>query len=117
MKNHTFILVLTILAICCTKCLSKDLELLILHNNDMHSRFEETSATSTKCETNVTGCYGGFARTLHVIREARKKAKALTGPPVLYLNGGDTYAGTLWFNAHKWEIVAAFLNLLEPDAI
>lgn len=95
MKNYSLLLFFTILAISCTKCFSANLEFLLLHNNDMHSRFEETSATSTTCTTNVTGCYGGFARTLHIIREARKKADAKTGPPVIYLNGGDTYADTI----------------------
>lgn len=41
------------------------LELIILHNNDMHSRFEQTSANSNVCsKDDVTNnkCYGGFAR-------------------------------------------------------
>lgn len=41
------------------------LELIILHNNDMHARFEQTSANSNTCsKDDVTNnrCYGGFAR-------------------------------------------------------
>lgn len=40
-------------------------ELLILHNNDMHARFEQTAARSGPC---VEGerCYGGFARVAHL---------------------------------------------------
>ncbi len=41
------------------------LELIILHNNDMHARFEQTSANSNVCsKDDITNnkCYGGFAR-------------------------------------------------------
>lgn len=37
--------------------------------------------------------------------------------PVLYLNAGDTYMGTPWFNIYKDRIVTEFMNLLKPDAI
>lgn len=43
-----------------------DVEFLILHNNDMHSRFEQTSAIrGKKCDKKnleINNCYGGFAR-------------------------------------------------------
>uniref|UniRef100_A0A1Y1LV69 5'-nucleotidase n=1 Tax=Photinus pyralis TaxID=7054 RepID=A0A1Y1LV69_PHOPY len=92
----------------------ENLKLLILHNNDMHSRFEETSRTSGTCK-DKSNCYGGFGRVLHVVREARKAAADGTGPPVLFLNAGDTYTGTSWFSVHKWRIAADFMNLLQPD--
>lgn len=41
------------------------LDLIILHNNDMHARFEQTSASSNACsKEDITNnrCYGGFAR-------------------------------------------------------
>lgn len=44
-------------------------ELLILHNNDMHARFEQTSQLSGACTTadRAAGkCYGGFPRVAHV---------------------------------------------------
>lgn len=40
-------------------------EFLILHNNDMHARFEQTSKLSSTCsegDANKGKCYGGFAR-------------------------------------------------------
>lgn len=43
-------------------------EFIILHNNDMHARFEQTSVTSGKCLpelANTNKCYGGFARVAH----------------------------------------------------
>ncbi|KAG6455117.1 hypothetical protein O3G_MSEX009026 [Manduca sexta] len=95
-------------------------ELLILHNNDMHARFEQTSQHSgscTKADREAKKCYGGFARVAHVVKEARAAAKSGAGPPVLYLNAGDTYTGTAWFTIYKWRIAAEFINALQPDAV
>lgn len=43
--------------------------LIILHNNDMHARFEQTDKYSNKCQKNdaeLKKCYGGFARVAHL---------------------------------------------------
>lgn len=95
------------------------LQLVILHNNDMHARFEQIGAYGNECQpADVASnrCYGGFARVAHKVREYRAK-EANGGLPVLYLNAGDTYTGTPWFAVYKDNITAAFLNLLKPDAI
>ncbi|CAG5033239.1 unnamed protein product [Parnassius apollo] len=95
-------------------------ELLILHNNDMHARFEQTSQMSGACtiaDREAGKCYGGFPRVAYVVKEARKAAASGEGPPVLYLNAGDTYTGTAWFTIYKWKIAAEFLNALQPDAV
>uniref|UniRef100_A0A182RBG7 Apyrase n=1 Tax=Anopheles funestus TaxID=62324 RepID=A0A182RBG7_ANOFN len=95
------------------------LELIILHNNDMHARFEQTGAYSNDCQpsdVDSNRCYGGFARVAHKVREYRA-TEASGGLPVLYLNAGDTYTGTPWFSVYKDNITAAFLNMLKPDAI
>ncbi|KAJ0174736.1 hypothetical protein K1T71_009844 [Dendrolimus kikuchii] len=95
-------------------------ELLILHNNDMHARFEQTSQVSGVCTTEdreLGQCYGGFPRVAHVVKEARRAALSGEGPPVLYLNAGDTYTGTAWFTIYKWKIAAEFINALQPDAV
>ncbi|XP_053680829.1 protein 5NUC-like [Anopheles nili] len=95
------------------------LELIILHNNDMHARFEQTGAYSNECQPSDVSsnrCYGGFARVAHKVREYRA-TEAAGGLPVLYLNAGDTYTGTPWFAIYKDNITAAFLNILKPDAI
>lgn len=45
--------------------LSDNLELIILHTNDMHARFEQTDAMSNNCndaDAAANKCYGGFAR-------------------------------------------------------
>uniref|UniRef100_A0A182VXJ9 Apyrase n=1 Tax=Anopheles minimus TaxID=112268 RepID=A0A182VXJ9_9DIPT len=95
------------------------MELIILHNNDMHARFEQTGAYSNDCQPSDVAnnrCYGGFARVAHKVREYRAM-EASGGLPVLYLNAGDTYTGTPWFSVYKDNITAAFLNMLKPDAI
>ncbi|GLV34734.1 Ecto-5'-nucleotidase 2 [Carabus blaptoides fortunei] len=109
---------LSALSVVLTVIVAEDLELLILHNNDMHSRFEETNKLSGTCsKSKPNECYGGFARVAHVVREAREKSRTGAGPKVLYLNAGDTYTGTAWFTVHRWKIAAEFLNILNPDAM
>lgn len=43
-------------------------EFLVLHNNDMHARFEQTNVNGGKClkeDADSNKCYGGFARVAH----------------------------------------------------
>ncbi|KAH8254830.1 hypothetical protein KR032_012434, partial [Drosophila birchii] len=94
-------------------------EFIILHNNDMHARFEQTSVNSGSCspeDEHTNKCYGGFARVAYEVRKFRKEAQE-GGLPVFYLNAGDTYTGTAWFTIFKDKIASAFLNKLQPDAI
>lgn len=94
-------------------------EFVITHNNDMHSRFEQTGKYSNACteeEARANKCFGGFARVSTVLKKFRYEAQN-GGPPVLYLNAGDTYTGTPWFTLFKDKIAADFLNILKPDAI
>lgn len=102
-----------------TKQQDSALDLIILHNNDMHARFEQTDKYSSKClpaDAIANKCYGGFARVSELIKKYRKEAEN-GGPSVLYLNAGDTYTGTPWFSMFKHEIVSSFLNILKPDAM
>ncbi|XP_066153260.1 protein 5NUC-like isoform X2 [Euwallacea fornicatus] len=95
-----------------------DFSLVLLHNNDMHGRFEETESNSGTCQKDHRNntCIGGMARTAHVVRSF-KEQEAQGGPPVLFLNAGDTFVGTTWFSVFTWNISSAFMNLLKPDAI
>lgn len=48
---------------------SDDVEFTILHNNDLHARFDEISVSLGMCTEalkNSSSCYGGFARTAHM---------------------------------------------------
>ncbi|KAI4475036.1 hypothetical protein M0802_015322 [Mischocyttarus mexicanus] len=95
---------------------NKELTFHIIHTNDMHARFEETSRFSAplcpKQDAIAGNCYGGFARLATLVRQARNSSV-----PTLFLNAGDTYQGSVWYNIYKWKIVAQFLNMLAPDAI
>lgn len=122
--RYFILFVLALLAITASSTAStlskiNSIEFLILHNNDMHARFEQTSVSGGKCSKELEhsdSCYGGFARTAHEIRKFREESQ-LNGFPILYLNAGDTYTGTPWFTVFKDNITAAFLNKLSPDAI
>lgn len=106
-------LFISLFAIC-----ASDTSFLILHNNDMHARFEQTSRNSGTCKSKrKEHCVGGFARVAHVLRDARAAAENNVGPKVIYLNAGDTSTGTAWYAVHKWKIAVEFLNILMPDAV
>nr|CAD7267768.1 unnamed protein product [Timema shepardi] len=95
-------------------------EVILLHTNDMHARFEQTTALSSRCtdaDAEANRCYGGMARVASEVRKARARAASGEGPNVLFLNAGDTYQGTVWYTFHKWRIVTRFINLLAFDAI
>jgi hypothetical protein len=97
-----------------------NLNFIILHNNDMHARFEQTGVLSDKCskaDAAANKCYGGVARVATEVKRYRKQADEGTGPKVLYLNAGDTYTGTPWFTIYKDKIASDFLKILKPDAI
>lgn len=94
------------------------LNLILLHNNDMHAHFEQSNKHHSPCrpdEIMRNKCYGGFARVSETVKKFRKEADA-GGPSVLYLNAGDTYTGTPWFGIFKADIATQFLNILKPDA-
>lgn len=79
----------------------ENFKLIILHNNDMHARFEQTNVYSSRCneeDARKNKCFGGFARVAHVVREYRRKAASNESPKVLYLNAGDTYVGFVQFS-------------------
>ncbi|XP_065338966.1 snake venom 5'-nucleotidase-like [Cloeon dipterum] len=89
--------------------------LVVLHNNDMHARFEQTNGRSGKCSQKFLStnyCFGGFARVSQVVKDVRSAEKN-----VLFLNAGDTYQGTTWYTVHKWRVVAFFVNLIGLDAM
>ncbi|ALC48817.1 CG42249, partial [Drosophila busckii] len=57
-------------------------------------------------------CIGGYARTVHMVR--RLLAEQIN--PV-YINAGDSFQGTLWYNLGRWNVTQEFLNLLPADAM
>jgi 2',3'-cyclic-nucleotide 2'-phosphodiesterase (5'-nucleotidase family) len=90
-------------------------KLIVLHNNDMHARFEQTNALSGKCPHKLmvqNKCFGGFPRVAHIVNEIKSKEEN-----VIFLNAGDTYQGTVWYTVHKWPVVAKFIQMIGLDAM
>lgn len=76
---------------------SATLEFIILHNNDIHARFDESSFVRTYCtdkDIRQNKCFGGFPRIATVVKQYRNAYHYGNGLPVLYINAGDTYTGT-----------------------
>uniref|UniRef100_A0A182N2Y7 Apyrase n=1 Tax=Anopheles dirus TaxID=7168 RepID=A0A182N2Y7_9DIPT len=87
--------------------------LTIIHMNDLHARFAETSERSSKCKVNEGDtCIAGIARVFYMVQALRKEH-----PNALFFNVGDNFQGTIWYNYHRWRVVARFIELLGPDAM
>jgi 5'-nucleotidase len=79
------------------------------------SRFEETNIFSTSCKPEIgEECIGGYARVVTKVKELLEERKDLN--PV-YLNAGDNFQGTFWYNFFQWNVTSYFLNLLPADAM
>ncbi|GJQ79185.1 hypothetical protein Trydic_g5432 [Trypoxylus dichotomus] len=89
---------------------SRPLSFMLMHNGDMHSKFEEFPGGYDNVKV------GGFARTRHIIKETYKNASA-QGMPAYYLNSGDTLTGSLWYMVHGWKIAAKFMRILAPTVM
>ncbi|XP_053669231.1 apyrase-like [Anopheles marshallii] len=93
--------------------LRKLFPLTIVHMNDLHARFAETSERSSKCKASEGDtCIAGIARVFHTVQTLRKRH-----PNPLFFNVGDNYQGTIWYNYHRWKVVARFIKLLHPEAM
>ena len=103
----------------CFRPISCDSEILILHTNDMHARFDETDEKSNlivdDSHANRT-TFGGFARLKTAVDEARATATR-ANIPSLFLNAGDTFQGTAFYTLLKDQVVAELLPLLGVDAM
>lgn len=91
--------------------------LTLVHLNDFHARFEETNLKSNNCtvsERSAGSCIAGIARVYTVIRDLLHKYKHQNA---IYLNAGDNFQGTLWYNLLRWEVTAEFIKKLRPAAM
>lgn len=59
-------------------------------------------------------CIGGYARTVTVVKQLKEKHKDHNP---IYLNAGDSFQGTLWYNFLRWNVTSHFLNLLQADVM
>ncbi|MEM7693489.1 MAG: bifunctional metallophosphatase/5'-nucleotidase [Pseudomonadota bacterium] len=90
--------------------------LTILHVNDVHSRVEPINRFNSTCsaEDDAEGkCFGGAARLVTAIREAREASEN----PVMVLDAGDQFQGSLFYSLYKGEAAAKTMNLMGFDAM
>lgn len=82
-------------------------------SNNKKYRFEETNERSTSCKPEQgEKCIGGYARVVTVVKSLLSNR---TNP--IYLNAGDNFQGTFWYNVGRWNVTSYFLNLLPADAV
>ncbi|XP_015368350.1 PREDICTED: protein 5NUC-like [Diuraphis noxia] len=91
--------------------------LLVLHTNDMHSRFDQIDATGAECVEAGQPCYGGFARLKTAVDQERRLADAGTADGALFLNAGDTFQGTAFYTLLKWRAVERMVRTLGIDVM
>jgi 5'-nucleotidase len=89
--------------------------LTILHTNDFHARFEPITSSDSTCSPadNAEGkCFGGTARLVNAIAEARARSNNS-----ILVDGGDQFQGTLFYTYYKGKVAAEFMNKLGYDAM
>ncbi|XP_060827614.1 apyrase [Bombus pascuorum] len=88
-------------------------ELSVIHLNDFHARFEQTGPRSEAChEGEEKDCVGGISRVSTAVNRLMNER-----PNPIFLNAGDHYQGTLWYNVHRWNVTATFMNMLPHDVM
>lgn len=69
---------------------------------------------SNSCNPETETCIGGYARVVTKTKELLAE-KASLNP--IFLNAGDNFQGTLWYNIGRWNVTSQFLNMLDADAM
>uniref|UniRef100_A0A1A9WZE9 apyrase n=1 Tax=Glossina brevipalpis TaxID=37001 RepID=A0A1A9WZE9_9MUSC len=85
----------------------------IIHTNDFHARYEPTDKNGGTC-SNDGECIGGYARTVHTVKRLLQEQKDKNP---IYVDAGDNFQGTLWYNIGRWNVTSQFLNMLPTDAM
>lgn len=92
----------------------------LAHINDCHSNFDPVALSLSVdhhgSQIRVACHSGGYGRIATILEQARDKAKR-DNQAFLFLHGGDTFQGTLYFNEFKGRANAKLLNMLRPDAM
>lgn len=92
-----------------------DYQLTILHTNDFHARYEPISATDSTCSEGDAAegkCFGGSARLVTAIEEAKARSNNW-----LLVDGGDQFQGTLYYTYYKGAVAAEMMNQMGYDAM
>ena len=99
----------------CAGAAYADYSLTVLHTNDFHARFEPVSKYDAGCssEDNAEGkCFGGSARLVTAIEEARARSNNS-----ILVDGGDQFQGTLFYTYYKGKLAAEMMNKMGYDAM
>ncbi|XP_037077649.1 5'-nucleotidase-like isoform X2 [Pollicipes pollicipes] len=99
---------LLLLAACFVTC---ELDITILHNNDIHAHFDPVSATTGECKDSGQ-CYGGIGRLVHAVNTYKQNV-----PHTLMLYGGDIFQGHKYYTMFKWHVAADMINRVQYDAM
>ncbi|MCL1145333.1 bifunctional metallophosphatase/5'-nucleotidase [Shewanella sp. 10N.261.52.F9] len=95
-------------------------KLKLAHINDTHSHFDanriQFTITAPQKELTLYSHTGGYARIAYQLKQARDLAKSAQ-QEFLFLHGGDSFQGTLYFNEFKGKANSDLLNMLKPDAM
>jgi len=91
--------------------------LLVLHTNDMHSRFDQIDVMGAECVAPGPQCYGGFPRLKTAVDRERRRAESDTVDGTLFLNAGDTFQGTAYYSFFKWRAVERMIKTLGIDVM
>ncbi|MGS0681801.1 bifunctional metallophosphatase/5'-nucleotidase [Shewanella sp. 125m-7] len=95
-------------------------KLKLAHINDTHSHFDANRIQFTiyeqQKELTLYSHTGGYARIAYQLKQAKIAAKD-SQQDFLFLHGGDSFQGTLYFNEFKGKANSDLLNMLEPDAM
>lgn len=113
------VLLLLLLLLCLSNSSLADIEVQILHTNDMHARFEQADINGNMCSDELAKagqCFGGFARVKKAVDDYKEEARQ-KGIPSIFLNAGDTFQGTPYYSVFKWKIVAHLLSRLGIDVM
>lgn len=106
-----YAVLLTVLSSFVVQRASADLNLVILHNNDIHSHFDPVSAATSQCRPHEK-CYGGIGRLVRAVKAFKKHV-----PNTLVLYGGDVYQGHVYYSLFKWRVVVDMINMVPYDAM
>ncbi|XP_026814840.1 protein 5NUC-like [Rhopalosiphum maidis] len=92
--------------------------LLVLHTNDMHSRFDQVDESTGECPATAgRPCYGGFARLKTAVHRERSRTDAGPVDGALFLNAGDTFQGTPYYSFLRWRAVERMVRTLGIDVM
>lgn len=87
-------------------------DITFFHINDVHAHLDQFSSAGTDCTNPERGCYGGYSRVKTVLDESRPAQNNS-----LFLDAGDEFQGTLYYNFYKGWKTAETLNQIGVDAM